>query len=298
MSQSPIDLMRVGRERSIAGQVQTGDTVTRYWKYPASQAGAKALVFIHGYRGNHHGLEAIAGALPEFDIYIPDLPGFGKSTPFAGQHSIDEYQGWVGKFIAALKLENKPTLLGHSFGTIVCAAHAAYSDDFSELILVNPVSAPALSGPKAAMTRVAKAFFSLAATLPAKTGESILKSWPMVRGMSIVMTKSRNRTLRAWVHAQHDENFNDFASRKVAIEGYTASISHNVGDYSRDFKKPTLLIAGELDDITTPAQQRTMMQTIPVETVLKMHAGVGHLTHYEIPAMVAADIRDFLGGRP
>lgn len=298
MSQSPIDLMRVGRERSIAGEVQTGDTVTRFWRYPANQSGAKVLVFIHGYRGNHHGLEAIAGALPEFEIYVPDLPGFGKSTPFAGQHSVDEYQAWVGKFIAALKLEKKPTLLGHSFGTIVCAAHAALTDDFSELVLVNPVSAPALSGPKAALTRLAKGFFNVAAALPAKAGESILKSWPMVRGMSIVMTKSRDRELRSWVHAQHDENFNDFASRKVAIEGYLASISNNVGDYARDFKKPTLLIAGELDDITSPEQQRAVMQAIPVEAQLKMHGGVGHLTHYEIPAIVAADIRDFLSVRP
>lgn len=291
-----MQLMQLGRERSIAGQVQTGESVTRFWKYPANVPNGQSLVFIHGYRGNHHGLEAIAAALPDFDIYIPDLPGFGKSTPFAGSHSIDAYQNWVGEFISALNLKQNPVLLGHSFGTIVCAAHATNFDDFSHLILVNPVSAPALSGPKGALTGIARTFFSLAGVLPLKAAEAILKSWPMVRGMSIVMTKSRDRKLRAWVHAQHDANFNDFANRQVAIEGYLASVSHNVGDYSAQFKKPTLVIAGALDDITTPSQQKSMVQTIQVDSVLKIHERVGHLTHYEIPAVVAADIRDFLGG--
>lgn len=296
MSRSPIDLMLMGRERSIAAEVQTGETVTRYWRYPASRANARCLVFIHGYRGNHHGLEAIAGALPDFEIYIPDLPGFGASSPFALRHDIENYQTWVGQFITALNLGEPPVLLGHSFGTIVCAAHAAQANDIENLILVNPVSAPALEGPKGALTKIARAFFHLAAKLPIKTGLALLKSWPMVRGMSIVMTKSRDAKLRAFVHAQHDANFNDFASRQVAIEGYLASISHHVGEYADKFSVPTLIIAGELDDITSPAQQRSMKAKISVPSKLVMHEKVGHLTHYEIPEAVAEDIRAFLGG--
>ena len=116
----------------------------------------------------------------------------------------------------------------------------------------------------------------------------------MVRGMSILMTKSWNRKLRAWVHEQHDANFNDFASRRVAIEGYTASISNNVSDYAADFKVPTLLIIGSRDDITSPKQQREMALKIGAEHELVEHRGVGHLTHYEVPELVAADIRSFV----
>lgn len=116
----------------------------------------------------------------------------------------------------------------------------------------------------------------------------------MVRGMSIVMTKSRNTQLRKWVHQQHDSNFNDFASRRVAIEGYQASISHSVGEYAPNFRVATGLIIGQKDDITTPSQQRSMATTIPtVHSVYEIHE-VGHLTHYESPWLVADFIRQHL----
>jgi pimeloyl-ACP methyl ester carboxylesterase len=228
-------------------------------------------------------------------VVIPDLPGFGKSSPFANVHSIDAYAEWLAAFIKSLKLKEKPILLGHSFGSIICSAFTARHSGLIEmLILENPVSAPALRGPNAPITKIAQSFFALAGAMPLKQGEWILKSWPMVRGMSIVMTKSWNRELRKWVHAQHDANFNDFADRRVAIEGYNASISHNVGDYASEFTVPTLLIIGDKDDITSPKQQYAMAQTIAAPHSISHHMGVGHLTHYEIPAEVAADIRQFV----
>ena len=282
-------------ERSVPNSVQVVGSVTSYWRYPATQPDAKTIIFVHGYRGNHHGLEAIAGALPDFNVIIPDLPGFGKSTPFPGAHDIETYAQWVAEFIGALKLKEKPILLGHSFGSIVCSAFAAKHSGLIELlILENPVSAPALKGPNAPITKIAQSFFALAGALPLKQGEWLLKSWPMVRGMSIVMTKSWNKELRAWVHAQHDQNFNDFASRRVAIEGYNASISHNVGDYASSFEVPTLLIIGDKDDITSPKQQYAMAQSIQAPHSISHHMGVGHLTHYEIPSEVADDIRQFV----
>lgn len=295
MSLESAALAKSALERSVPKSVQVADTVTRYWVYPSKTKAAKTIVFIHGYRGNHHGLEAIAGALEDFQVIIPDLPGFGESTEFPGTHSIDAYSNWVHEFLAALKLPQKPILLGHSFGSIICSSFAAkHSDEIELLVLENPVSAPALKGPNAPITKIAQTFFTLAGSLPLKQGEWLLKSWPMVRGMSIIMTKSWSRPLRAWVHAQHDANFNDFASRRVAIEGYTASISHNVSDYAAEFKNPTLLIIGDKDDITSPKQQFEMAKMISIPHVISHHMSVGHLTHYEIPNEVADDIRQFV----
>ena len=289
------DLARAAAARSQAREAIVAETATRYWLYPATDAAAQTLVFIHGYRGNHHGLEAIAGALPDFNIVIPDLPGFGQSAPFAAKHTVNEYVNWLDAFVGQVNSEQalttKPVLVGHSFGSIISAAFAARTKEISHLVLINPVSAPALEGPKAAMTELVKLMFWLSGKLPLKAGLRMLKSWPMVRGMSIVMTKSRNRELRRWVHAQHDANFNDFASRTVAIEGYNASISHNVGEYAPHFTVPTTLIIGAKDDITSVKQQEKMAETIPVEWTMTNLHGVGHLTHYEMPEQVAAAIR-------
>jgi pimeloyl-ACP methyl ester carboxylesterase len=288
------ELANLAGNRAIKHEVVAGDSVTRYWRYPADRPSSKTLIFVHGYRGNHHGLEAIAGALPDFEVIIPDLPGFGLSTQFSGDHSIENYSAWLGEFIQSLRLEQPPVLLGHSFGTIICSYYAASKPALEALVLVNPVSAPALEGPKALMTKIATSFLWLSGWLPLNQGLWMLRSWPMVRGMSIVMTKSKNRRLRAWVHAQHDANFSDFASRRVALEGYRASISSNVGDYAPKFTAPTLLIIGSRDDITSPQQQRQMAQTLKCDWSLIEHRDVGHLTHYEIPELVAEDIRSKL----
>jgi pimeloyl-ACP methyl ester carboxylesterase len=280
-------------------RLQTIDgELTKYWFYPAKTTAAKTIIFIHGYRGNHRGLEAIAGALEDFEIFIPDLPGFGASAPLNGEHSIAHYSQWLDKFIQGLNLSAKPILLGHSFGTIVCSHFAATNPrSISKLVLVNPVSAPALEGPKAGLTKIAILFFWLAAKLPVTTADWLLKSWPMVRGMSIVMTKSKDKTLRAWVHRQHDDNFNDFAELRVAIEGYHASISSCVADFAASFEMPTMFIAGDRDDITSVAQQqKTFAKVKASESRLEVIHSVGHLTHYETPERVADLIRSFAGG--
>jgi pimeloyl-ACP methyl ester carboxylesterase len=289
------ELAKTALARAERREAIVADTATRYWLYSATNPSAKTLILIHGYRGNHHGLESIAGALPDFNIVIPDLPGFGESSPFAGDHSVDSYVTWltalVGHLSVELNLKDKPVLVGHSFGSIISAAFAAQSDAISHLVLINPVSAPALEGPKGALTQLVKLMFWLSGALPQRAGLAMLKSWPMVRGMSIVMTKSLNRDLRNWVHAQHDANFNDFANRRVAIEGYNASISHHVGEYAPSFTTPTTLIIGAKDDITSVKQQEAMASTIPGSWTITNLRGVGHLTHYEKPFDVAAAIR-------
>ena len=286
-------LSQKARQRSVRKEIQVGDTKTAYWSYPTDgrSAVSRAIILIHGYRGNHHGLEAIAGALPGIEIYIPDLPGFGQSQPFRASHTIEHYANWLHEFILALNLAEKPHLLGHSFGSIVVSAYAAEHDDIESLVLENPVAAPALKGPKAMLTQLAKAFFWLAGALPEKFGDWILQSWPMVRGMSIVMTKSRISELRAWIHEQHDQNFNDYANRRVALEGYAASITSCVGDFASQFRVPTLMLVGDRDDITSVKQQHQLFAQLPGdENLIKVFSGVGHLTHYEIPEKIAQSI--------
>lgn len=291
-------LAQTARSSGERREMLINNRTTAFWFYPATNRKAKAqsLVMVHGYRGNHHGLEAIAGAIENCDVYIPDLPGFGESQPFATEHTIDNYAAWLNSFLTGLNLKQKPHLLGHSFGSIVVSAYAASFDGIATLILENPVSAPALQGPKAALTRLAKTFFWFAGALPERLGLAVLTSWPMVRGMSILMTKSRVADLRSWIHAQHDANFNDFADRRVALEGYAASISKCVGDFASEFKAPTLMLIGSKDDITSVDQQVGLYDALPVDsTRLVEFTDVGHLTHYEVPADVANAIEEWVG---
>ena len=107
------------------------------------------------------------------------------------------------------------------------------------------------------------------------------------------MVQTRDRELRRWIHAEHDRRFNGFADRRVLLEAFGASIGATVGRLRRrGCAVPTLLVAGERDDIAPVAAQRELADRFP-DARLVVLPGTGHLTHYEAPAAVAAAITEF-----
>lgn len=248
---------------------------------------------IHGFRGTHHGLLLVAKALKGFDIIIPDLPGFGNG-PKLKTHDLDSYVEWLNDFIERQGLVRPPLLLGHSFGSIICAAYAKkYPKTIQRLILVNPIGAPALEGPNKIMTKLAILYYKVGAKLPEKPAHAWLSAKPIVRVMSITMAKTHDKGLRMYIHNQHDRYFSRFHSPQSVLESFTTSVSHNVGDFARHIPVTTLLIAGSLDDITPLSAQYNLAKKFP-RASLKVINNVGHLTHYETPEKVAAYIQAFI----
>jgi pimeloyl-ACP methyl ester carboxylesterase len=295
MSYTPQELAAQALARAQRSEVSLPSANTAYWTYPATDApggnSRGTIVFVHGYRGNHHGLEPIVGALTDFDIIVPDLPGFGFSAAFQGRHTVVAYAEWLEQFVSALKLDTA-VVLGHSFGSIVAAA-AAHRGLTNTLVLVNPVASFERTGREKVLESLTNAFYGLSGKLPEKAGNGLLRNPLMVRVMSEVLAKTKNPALRAWIHKQHDENFSEFAERRVATEGYVASMSRSVSSYARGIENQTLLIAGELDDITSLADEQRLLRMF-AHAELKVIRGVGHLIHYETPTQAAGFVREFL----
>lgn len=265
---------------------------TAYWFYPAAAgASAPTLVMIHGYRGNHHGLEAIAAALPDCNVIIPDLPGFGLSQPLGGTHSVVAYAEWLGQFVPAVA-DSTAVVMGHSFGSIVTAAAAA-NGLANPLILVNPVARFSTRQDQRFLNFLVDTYYQLGGNLPKPMANSLLRNPMFVRIMSEVLAKTKNSQLRGWIHQQHHKNFSDFADRRIAVEGYHASVSQSVVSYAEKFSNPTLLVAGELDDITSLADQHRAAKLF-IDAKLTVLPAVGHLIHYECPEAVAALIQEFV----
>ena len=251
------------------------------------------IIMVHGFRGTHHGLALIGQRLTgNFRVLIPDLPGFGKG-PSLKSYSLDDYVEWLHTYIKKQSPNEKPLLLGHSFGSIVCASYAKkYPSTIKQLILVNPIGSPALEGPNKVMTKLAVLYYTIGAKLPARPAHTWLSSKAVVRIMSTYMAKTRDKNLRAFIHDQHNQHFSSFHTPKSVLEGFKTSVSHNVGDFASNITTPTLLIAGSLDDITPLSAQFALVKKFPKAT-LKVIDNVGHLTHYETPKEVAAHIQAF-----
>ncbi|BAU32354.1 hydrolase [Microcella alkaliphila] len=249
---------------------------------------------MHGFRGDHHGLEPVVARLPQLRILAPDLPGFGQSAPFLDRaHDIDGYAAWLAAFLEAEGLTGRAVLLGHSFGTIVVSAAVAAGTPTPAVVLVNPIGAPALSGPRGLLTRGAVAFYRLGAVLPEKPGFAVLRSRLITRVMSVTMAKTRDKGLRRWIHAEHDRYFSGFANRDMLLEAFRASVSHDVSEFAERVTPRTLLVAARRDDITPIEVQRRLVTRFPDARLVEV-ADVGHLIHYEKPAEAAAAIAEFL----
>jgi pimeloyl-ACP methyl ester carboxylesterase len=252
------------------------------------------VVLVHGFRGDHHGLEPVVAHLPGARILSPDLPGFGLSEPLKGRaHDIAGYVAWLDALLDELDLHGEAILLGHSFGSIVASAAVAGGTPTPRLVLVNPIGAPALAGPRGVLTRLAVAFYRVGATLPSRLGFAVLRSRVVTRVMSVSMAKTRDRPLRRWIHAEHDRYFSEFATRDMLLEAFRASVSHDVSEFAEAVTVPTLLIAAVNDDITPIAVQRQLVTHFPNARLVEIPA-VGHLIHYETPQVAAAAIREFL----
>ncbi|WP_395639993.1 alpha/beta fold hydrolase [Pseudolysinimonas sp.] len=275
---------------AVTHDLQLLGSRTRYWEYGTPATGP-TLVVVHGYRGDHHGLEPVVNLLDDFHVISPDLPGFGESTPMTEQpHSIEGYGLWLRAFLAELGLTGD-LLLGHSFGSIVVAHAVAGGLPAQAVILINPI---ADDPSKVAGIGATRFYYAVARHLPERAARAWLSNWLVVRGMSAKLAKTRDRATRRFIHGQHHAYFSAFGSRTSIVEGFDASLSTTVAAVADRIEQPVLLIAGERDEVAPLAGQFALLETFP-DARLDVIPGVGHLVHYETPEAAAHAVRAFVG---
>lgn len=296
---------------ALATTVRVEESDVRVYTYPAtvrhsspafnaethefSAHGDGVILAIHGFRGDHHGLRRVINALPEYTFVVPDLPGFGESTAFWGtRHDTAGY----GLVIAALKkvlgISDNAILLGHSYGSIVTAEFMAKNPSaFGSLVLINPICEPALDSDQKALSYVAQGYYGLASLLPKKLGEGFIRLQLATDITSLAMTKTKDPDIRTYIFNQHRRYFGGFASLDVLRQSYESSITYSVRDFAKSITVPTLLIAGEKDELGSVAKQVHLAKLIK-NSELVVIPDVGHLIHYETPFSAAAAIRGFL----
>ena len=279
---------------TVTRDLQLLGSRVRYWEYGTPEAGP-TIVVVHGYRGDHHGLEPVVNLLPDLHIVAPDLPGFGDSTPMTdAPHSIAGYGEWIRAFVGALGLPAEPILLGHSFGTIVVAHAVADGLPARAVILVNPI---ADDPSKVAGIGATRFYYAVARRLPERAARAWLANPLVVRGMSVKLAKTRDRDVRRFIHEQHHAYFSRFGSRASIVEGFDASLSTTVAAVADRIAQPVLLVAGERDEVAPLAGQFALLDAFP-DARLDVIPGVGHLIHYETPLAAAHAIRAFVTDLP
>ena len=289
------EYMDEAQARTIKKSVLVDSVNTDYWFYPANTADsrkAENVVLVHGYRGDHHGLEAFAGGLTDYNVYAPDIPGFGTSSPMKSEHTLDNYVLWFEKFLKAIDLKS-PIAIGHSFGTLIISAAEAKSSPLKALICNNPVAGGVTKGVSRFLLNFVKGSYWFAHILPQGAGLAMLKTPLLVDSMSSYTTKSDDKVLRKWIKNQHRLHFNSFANSQVVWESYVASIVNTMAPYVPLVKKPILLIAAELDEITPVSAVIKMSEQMHDASVHEI-SNCGHLVHYEAAEETIGAMKAFI----
>lgn len=266
---------------------------TSYWTYN-DLVELPTIVMIHGFRGTHHGLDLVARHMSGCRVIVPDIPGYGATEPLECEHSVENYVDWLGQFIKDLQLTKPPVLLGHSFGSVIAASFVANNPkSVTKLILVNPIGAPALHGPRATLSKISSAYFWFGGMLPEPAATKWFSSNTFSKASVSTLVKTKSKEIKEYVNGQHKKNLSPHTSKRVICESYKASTKNTVRDWATDILVPTLLIAGDLDDVTSLDKQYELANLFP-NAKLEVIKNVGHLTQYETPVEVVNAISKFL----
>ena len=292
---SAYELQELAQSRAIQKSAIVDGVSCNYWLYPATSNNpekAKTIVLVHGYRGDHHGLESFAGGLTEYNIIAPDLPGFGTSPALPREHNLSSYATWLAAFVRQLDLD-QPIAIGHSFGTLVVTATQAKYQVFKLLVCINPVAGGITKGLSRVLMKLVKFYYYLANKMPTKFGLRMLTANFVVNWMSSFTTKSEDPELRNWIKMQHQTHFNSFANSDVVWESYVASISNTVQLFVKDITVPVLMVAAELDEVTPVSEVEKVVATMK-NAKMKVVNDCGHLVHYEAADLAVDYIKEFL----
>ncbi|WP_267873178.1 alpha/beta fold hydrolase [Nesterenkonia sedimenti] len=284
-----------------AGQ-QVG-TEVGLWTYSPHQEKRPAkpprILLIHGFRGDHHGMQLIADALPEYEVFVPDLPGYGLTQPLRGadgtrtEHTVELYAKFVEALAEKLGLGPGDLLLGHSFGTIVCSAHAAlHRREWAGLALSAPVTNNVFAGRLLPGAAVVELYYRLSQLLPETAGNAFLRSPTILEVTNVTLGVGWDQKLTDYVRDQHRQFFGGYTDRQTLLESYRASSRYTVADFAAQIDLPTLLLPGAKDNLSTVAGRMAVRDALP-QGQLEIIRGSGHLVHYEKPVQVARAVRRF-----
>jgi len=197
-----------------------------------------------------------------------DLPGHGQSGG-DGCARIDDYVAAVRSFVETAKL-GKVVLGGHSMGGAVAQAFALSDPErLHGLILV---------GTGARLKVLPKIFELLEANYP--------EGVAFINGRAFSLSTSR--ALKDAAKARTLET-----RPGVTIGDFRACNGFDVMDRIAALRVPTLVVAGQDDQLTPPKYAQFLARTIPGAR-LAMVERAGHYVHLEQPDVVNRVIREFL----
>ncbi len=222
-------------------------------------ANAPSIVMVHGLTtSNTYMLPTALELVSSYHIYIPDLPGFGKSTKPAQALNVSQLADALAQWMRTIGLD-RATLLGNSLGCQVIAQFALrYPDCIERAILVGPSMDPqALTAHQEIARWVANIPFEPAHLFPIMIGD--------------FFHAGLRRTARTLQYALQD----------------------HIHEHLPHMHVPTLIVRGSHDTVVPQRWAEEATGLLP-NGKLVVVAGAAHDVNYNSPKQLANIVHGFM----
>lgn len=216
------------------------------------------VLMLHGW-GAHSGLMAPLGeqlAGRGYQLYIPDLPGFGQSDPPPAAWTVFDYAQFCRRYLDFHGLE-RVYLIGHSFGgrlgLILGADHAEH---LHKIALANSAGVRAQ---------------------PSRSTRWRLSAYRM--GLQLARRLGQEQNLRDW-YTQRYGSADYKAAQGVMRETFVRVVNEDLQPYAARVAVPTLLFWGDQDQ-DTPLWQGQLLEQIIPDAGLVVFDGAGHYSYLD-----------------
>ena len=249
--------------------------------YESLGEGGPALVFLHPWATNRY---IWAGQLAIFArtnrCIVVDHRGHGQSDKPAEGYGIDEMAADVVAILDDAGID-RAVLVGNSIGGMTAMQ---MSLDAPERVIGNLILSSGTN---------------IGADTPPEVAEAMQKDWRAVfSGLldNAVSPKSKQDKpeIQAFMEGcfRTETNFTEGVFWASAADP-KGVFNWDISDRLKDISQPTMIIAGEDDGATTPAQNQFLADNIPNATI-KMVKDVAHFCQLEKPSDFNADLAAFI----
>ena len=234
------------------------------------------LVIIHGGGGSQPWLNRAQELSGNYTVYVPDLPGFGRSERASEKFNLSEYVNFVEDFMLGLGIE-RFHLVGHSIGGCIALHYAfKFPQKVNRLVLV---SSFCLGKEVALWVRVLSSVF-----FRKILGKSTVAIWKAIKWLVIPFYAPF-----AFVDLVSRLKI-DIGKTITKLKGQTIILRSQLSE----LLIPTLLIWGAKDGIVPASHAYAAVQIIP-DCQLKIFENCGHNVHNRESKEFSRLMKQFLG---
>jgi pimeloyl-ACP methyl ester carboxylesterase len=257
--------------------------------YKKNGEGSKSIVLVHGLPSSLQEWELLSHTLVHngYTSFALDLPGHGDSFKpkeadwYTADNFYDYFQGWM----ATLRIDSPPVLIGHSFGGYLSVRYALeHPDKVRGLILINPFLAyEQLIG----INRFVLAYPAICVNLLKNVPVNLMKWFVWLGSLKAENFRVYSSLSRHDLYTMTNA-FNKCSPNIVYIPKTVSDIL----DKFTCLDIPTLLIGGDKDTTLSISAYGKFLAKLPNSTYKV--AGKGHFPQLSNFDEVTPNILDFL----